>query len=44
MIVLPGQQAACDLDEDNPGQWVMHCRNLYHAPESGMMPILGYQA
>jgi multicopper oxidase len=44
VMVLPGQQVACDLDADNPGQWMTHCHNLYHAPESGMMAILGYQA
>jgi multicopper oxidase len=44
VIVLPGQQVACDFDADNPGQWMTHCHNLYHAPESGMMAILGYQA
>jgi FtsP/CotA-like multicopper oxidase with cupredoxin domain len=42
--VLPGQQVACDFDADNPGQWVTHCHNLYHAAESGMMAVLGYQA
>lgn len=44
VIVLPGQQVACDFDADNPGQWLTHCHNAYHAPESGMMAILGYQA
>jgi FtsP/CotA-like multicopper oxidase with cupredoxin domain len=44
VIVLPRQQVACDFDADNPGQWMTHCHNLYHAPESGMMAILGYQA
>jgi FtsP/CotA-like multicopper oxidase with cupredoxin domain len=44
VIVLPGRQVACDFDADNPGQWMTHCHNLYHAPESGMMAILGYQA
>jgi FtsP/CotA-like multicopper oxidase with cupredoxin domain len=44
VIVRPGQQVACDLDADNPGQWMAHCHNLYHAPESsGMMALLGYQ-
>jgi FtsP/CotA-like multicopper oxidase with cupredoxin domain len=43
VLVLPGQQVACDLDADNPGQWVTHCHNIYHA-ESGMMAVLGYQA
>jgi FtsP/CotA-like multicopper oxidase with cupredoxin domain len=42
--VLPRQQVACDFDADNPGQWVTHCHNLYHAPDSGMMAVLGYQA
>jgi FtsP/CotA-like multicopper oxidase with cupredoxin domain len=44
VIVLPGQQVACDFDADNPGQWMTHCHNLYHAPESGMMALLGYRA
>jgi FtsP/CotA-like multicopper oxidase with cupredoxin domain len=43
VIVLPRQQVACDFDADNPGQWMTHCHNLYHAPESGMMAVLGYQ-
>ena len=43
VIVLPGQQVACDFDADNPGQWMAHCHNLYHA-ESGMMAVLGYGA
>jgi FtsP/CotA-like multicopper oxidase with cupredoxin domain len=44
VLVLPGQQVACDFDADNPGQWMAHCHNLYHAAESGMMAVLGYQA
>jgi multicopper oxidase len=44
VIVLPQQQVACDFDADNPGRWMTHCHNLYHAPESGMMAVLGYQA
>jgi FtsP/CotA-like multicopper oxidase with cupredoxin domain len=44
VIVLPGRRVACDFDADNPGQWMTHCHNLYHAPESGMMAVLGYQA
>jgi multicopper oxidase len=43
VIVLPGQQVACDFDADNPGQWMTHCHNLYHSPEDGMMALLGYQ-
>ncbi|MCE7004626.1 multicopper oxidase family protein [Kibdelosporangium philippinense] len=41
-IVLPGQTLACDFDADNPGQWMTHCHNAYHA-EAGMMTLLGYQ-
>jgi FtsP/CotA-like multicopper oxidase with cupredoxin domain len=44
VIVLPNQEVACDFDADNPGQWMTHCHNLYHAAESGMMAVLGYQA
>ena len=44
VIVLPNQAVACDFDAGNPGQWMSHCHNLYHASESGMMAVLGYQA
>ena len=27
----------------NPGQWMAHCHNLYHAPQGGMMATLSYQ-
>jgi FtsP/CotA-like multicopper oxidase with cupredoxin domain len=40
-IVLPGQKLAVDFDADNPGRWMIHCHNIYHA-ESGMMTQLGY--
>lgn len=42
VAVLPGQTLACDLDANNPGQWMIHCHNTYHA-ETGMATILGYQ-
>jgi multicopper oxidase len=42
-IVRPGQQVACDFDAANPGQWMAHCHNLYHAPQGGMMAMLSYQ-
>jgi FtsP/CotA-like multicopper oxidase with cupredoxin domain len=29
-------------DADNPGRWMVHCHNVYHA-EGGMMTLLGYQ-
>ncbi|MET8622797.1 multicopper oxidase family protein [Kitasatospora sp. NPDC004669] len=42
-IVLPGTTLAVDFDADNPGLWMVHCHNVYHA-EAGMMTVLGYQA
>ncbi|OUC97671.1 multicopper oxidase family protein [Streptosporangium minutum] len=42
-IVLPGKTLNVDFDADNPGIWMMHCHNIYHA-EAGMMSLLGYQA
>ncbi|MFI1399581.1 multicopper oxidase family protein [Streptomyces sp. NPDC020681] len=41
-IVLPNQTLAVDFDADNPGLWMVHCHNVYHA-EAGMMTVLGYQ-
>ena len=41
--VLPMQTLAVDLQADNPGQWMIHCHNAYHA-EQGMMTTLSYQA
>ena len=43
VMVLPNQEVACDFDADNPGQWMTHCHNLYHAPQGGMMAMLSYQ-
>ncbi len=43
VIVRPGEQVACDFDASNPGQWMTHCHNLYHAPQGGMMAMLSYQ-
>ncbi|MFJ9445950.1 multicopper oxidase family protein [Kitasatospora sp. NPDC101235] len=42
-IVLPGATLAVDFDADNPGLWMVHCHNVYHA-ETGMMTVLGYRA
>jgi FtsP/CotA-like multicopper oxidase with cupredoxin domain len=42
-IVLPGKTLNVDLDADNPGLWMIHCHNVYHA-EAGMMSLLGYEA
>lgn len=41
-IVLPGRTLTVDLDADNPGLWMVHCHNVYHA-EAGMMTVLGYR-
>ena len=30
-----------DLQADNPGAWMLHCHNIYHA-EIGMMTSLQY--
>ena len=41
-IVLPGSTLEVDFDADNPGRWMVHCHNVYHA-ESGMMTLIGYR-
>ena len=41
VIVLPGQTVTADLVADNPGQWLLHCHNVYHG-EAGMMTALSY--
>ncbi|MEV4113461.1 multicopper oxidase family protein [Nonomuraea sp. NPDC049695] len=41
-IVLPNGSLDVEFDADNPGLWMIHCHNIYHA-ESGMMTLLGYQ-
>ncbi|PXY28260.1 multicopper oxidase family protein [Prauserella muralis] len=43
VIVLPRKTVTCDFDADNPGQWMVHCHNIYHA-EAGMAAILGYES
>ncbi|WP_420881997.1 multicopper oxidase family protein [Rhodococcus sp. (in: high G+C Gram-positive bacteria)] len=40
-LVLPGRTVEVDLDATNPGQWMVHCHNLYHG-EAGMMTVLSY--
>ncbi|MGW4475071.1 multicopper oxidase family protein [Nonomuraea sp. NPDC004354] len=40
-IVMPNGTLDVDFDADNPGLWMIHCHNVYHA-ESGMMTLLGY--
>lgn len=41
VIVRPGETVSLDFDADNPGQWLTHCHNAYHA-EAGMMAVLSY--
>jgi FtsP/CotA-like multicopper oxidase with cupredoxin domain len=41
--VLPMQDVTLELNADNPGQWLAHCHNAYHA-ELGMMTTLSYRA
>ncbi|MFC5730839.1 MULTISPECIES: multicopper oxidase family protein [Nocardioides] len=43
VIVKPMQSLEVDLDSDNPGQWALHCHNIYHA-ETGMMTVLSYRS
>ncbi|MFB7718724.1 multicopper oxidase family protein [Nocardia sp. NPDC056100] len=40
-IVAPMHTVEVDFDANNPGQWMIHCHNAYHA-EAGMMTILSY--
>jgi FtsP/CotA-like multicopper oxidase with cupredoxin domain len=43
VVVKPDQTVAVELDATNPGQWMAHCHNAYHA-ETGMMVNLAYRA
>lgn len=40
-IVVPMQTVEVDFDADNPGQWMVHCHNVYHG-EAGMMAVVSY--
>ncbi|MEV0768583.1 multicopper oxidase family protein [Nocardia salmonicida] len=40
-IVLPMKTLEVDFDTDNPGQWMVHCHNIYHG-EAGMMAVVSY--
>ncbi len=41
--VLPMESLSVDLQADNPGEWLIHCHNIYHG-ELGMMTVLSYGA
>jgi FtsP/CotA-like multicopper oxidase with cupredoxin domain len=41
-IVPPKRTVSVFFDADNPGRWMLHCHNAYHA-ETGMMALVAYQ-
>ncbi|MCF1593213.1 multicopper oxidase family protein [Streptomyces muensis] len=41
-IVLPRGKLSVVFDADNPGRWMLHCHNAYHA-EVGMMALVAYR-
>jgi multicopper oxidase len=41
VLLPPMARAEVDLVADNPGAWMLHCHNAYHA-EAGMMTRLDY--
>ncbi|RYC03810.1 multicopper oxidase family protein [Nocardioides zhouii] len=43
VLVKPMSALAVDLQADNPGNWMTHCHNIYHA-EAGMMISLNYRS
>lgn len=43
LVPANGGSVTVVFDADNPGRWVMHCHNLYHA-QAGMMTELRYGA
>lgn len=43
VIVRPQESVVVQFDADNPGQWLFHCHNAYHA-ERGMMGVFSYLA
>ena len=41
-VIVPAMgRVAIDVLADNPGQWALHCHNIYHA-EVGMQTVLSY--
>ncbi len=41
VIVRPMQTVTVQFEADNPGQWLTHCHNAFHA-ERGMMGVFSY--
>lgn len=42
VLIAPMQSMAIDVQADNPGNWLIHCHNIYHA-EAGMTTELRYR-
>lgn len=42
VVVKPRSRVPVVFDADNPGDWMIHCHNAYHA-EAGMMTTLEYR-
>lgn len=44
-VIVPGHMGSATVafDADNPGEWVLHCHNLYHMA-AGMMTTVRYAA
>ncbi|MGC5041144.1 multicopper oxidase family protein [Streptomyces sp. DT190] len=42
VIVSPMSRVTVEVDANNPGQWALHCHNIYHA-EAGMLTMLSYE-
>ncbi len=41
-VIVPAMgTVTVDFVADNPGQWALHCHNIYHA-EAGMLTVLSY--
>jgi multicopper oxidase len=40
-IIRPDERLTVDFIADNPGQWMLHCHNLYHQ-QGGMMTTVSY--
>ncbi|TFD81584.1 multicopper oxidase family protein [Cryobacterium fucosi] len=41
VIVRPKETVTVEFDADNPGQWIAHCHNAYHAAR-GMIGLFSY--
>jgi FtsP/CotA-like multicopper oxidase with cupredoxin domain len=42
VVVAPGRSVTVGFVADNPGWWMVHCHQLYHA-EGGLMVLLRYE-